>query len=172
MYFLPFITPMIVIAMVWQWIFDPNIGLFANLFNIHLKWLYDTNLAMPALIIVSVWKLIGYNTVLFLTGFATIPNNIFEAAKIDSANNWQILWKIIIPIIKPIALVCTIFTIAQLGTYDTNPVYGLIKTATGNLAGGLGYAATYAWIYSFLVLLIIGAAFLIFRDKKEKKGGI
>lgn len=114
----------------------------------------------------------GIPIVLFINGLQKINPSLFEAAKIDSANNWQILWKIIIPIIKPIALVCTIFTIAQLGTYDTNPVYGLIKTATGNLAGGLGYAATYAWIYSFLVLLIIGIAFLIFKDKKEKKGGV
>lgn len=112
----------------------------------------------------------GIPIVLFINGLQKINPSLFEAAKIDSANNWQILWKIIIPIIKPIALVCTIFTIAQLGTYDTNPVYGLIKTATGNLAGGLGYAATYAWIYSFLVLVIIGIAFLIFKDKKEKGG--
>jgi len=112
----------------------------------------------------------GIPIVLFINGLQKINPSLFEAAKIDSANNWQILWKIIIPIIKPIALVCTIFTIAQLGTYDTNPVYGLIKTATGNLAGGLGYAATYAWIYSFLVLVIIGIAFLIFKEKKEKGG--
>lgn len=114
----------------------------------------------------------GIPIVLFINGLQKINPSLFEAAKIDSATNWQILWKIIIPIIKPIALVCTIFTIAQLGTYDTNPVYGLIKTATGDLANGLGYAATYAWIYSLLVLLIIGLAFLIFKDKKEKKGGI
>ena len=82
------------------------------------------------------------------------------------------MWKIIVPLIKPIALVGTIFTIAQLGTYDTNPVYGLIRTATGNMSGGLGFAATYAWIYSLIVLLIIGFAFLILKERKEKKGGI
>lgn len=114
----------------------------------------------------------GIPIVLFINGLQKINPSLFEAAKIDSANNWQILWKIVIPLIKPIALVCTIFTIAQLGTYDTNPVYALIKTATGNMSGGLGYAATYAWIYSFIVLLIIGIAFLIFRDKKEKKRGV
>lgn len=114
----------------------------------------------------------GIPIVLFINGLQKINPSLFEAAKIDSANSWQILWKIIIPMIKPIALVCTVFTIAQLGTYDTNPVYGLIKTATGNLSGGLGYAATYAWIYSLIVLLIIGAAFLIFKDRKEKKRGV
>lgn len=114
----------------------------------------------------------GIPIVLFINGLQKINPSLYEAAKIDSANSWQILWKIVVPLIKPIALVCTIFTIAQLGTYDTNPVYDLIQTATGNMSGGLGFAATYAWIYSLVVLLIIGCAFLIFKDKKEKKGGI
>ena len=114
----------------------------------------------------------GIPIVLFINGLQKINPSLYEAAKIDSANSWQILWKIIVPLIKPIALVGTIFTIAQLGTYDTNPVYGLIRTATGNMSGGLGFAATYAWIYSLIVLLIIGFAFLILKERKEKKGGI
>ena len=64
-YFLPFITPMIVIGIVWQWIFDPNIGLLNKLLHLHINWLYDTHWALPALIIVSVWKLIGYNMIIF-----------------------------------------------------------------------------------------------------------
>ncbi len=84
-YFIPFITPAVVIAIVWGWIFDPNIGGVNMLFKTHLNWLFDTHLAMPVLIIVSVWKLIGYNVVLFLTGFSTINQNLFEAAKIDGA---------------------------------------------------------------------------------------
>ena len=67
-YFLPFITPAVVLAIVWSWIFDPNIGGINLLFKTHLNWLFDTHLAMPVLIFVSVWKLIGYNVVLFLTG--------------------------------------------------------------------------------------------------------
>ena len=66
-YFIPFITPMIVIALVWQWIFDPNIGFISRVIQIHINWLYDSNFAMPALIIVSVWKLIGYNMIIFFT---------------------------------------------------------------------------------------------------------
>ena len=76
-YFLPFITPAVVIAIVWSWIFDPNIGLVNTLFKTHLTWLFDTRLAMPVLIFVSVWKLIGYNVVLFLTGFSTINQNVY-----------------------------------------------------------------------------------------------
>ena len=58
-YFIPFITPMIVIAIVWAWIFDPNYGIMNYILHTHLKWLYDTRLAMLAVILVSVWKNIG-----------------------------------------------------------------------------------------------------------------
>ena len=84
-YFLPFITPMIVIAMIWQWIFDPNIGLINSLCKSNLQWLYDSNLAMPVLIMISVWKLIGYNMIICLSGFSSINTQIYEAAKIDGA---------------------------------------------------------------------------------------
>ena len=79
MYFLPFITPAVVIAIVWGWIFDPNIGGVNTLLKTHYTWLFDTHLAMPVLIFVSVWKLVGYNVVLFLTGFSSIDNSVFEA---------------------------------------------------------------------------------------------
>lgn len=100
-YFLPFITPAIVIAIVWSWIFDPNIGLINLLFHTNLLWLFDTGLAMPVLIFVSVWKLIGYNVILFLTGFSTINTNIYEASKIDGANSFQTFFEITLPLLKP-----------------------------------------------------------------------
>lgn len=111
----------------------------------------------------------GIPIILFINGLQKINYNLYEAAQIDSANSWQILWKITIPIIKPIALVVTIFTIAQLGTLPTNAVYTLIKTTTDNTSGGLGVAATYSWIYSLIVLGIMGVAFLILRDSKKDR---
>ena len=109
-YFIPFITPAVVIAIVWSWIFDPNIGGINLLFKTHLEWLFDTRLAMPVLIFVSVWKLIGYNIILFLTGFATIPNNIFEAAKIDGAGEGKCFWHITLPLLKPTTYFVTLVT--------------------------------------------------------------
>ena len=100
-YFLPFITPAVVIAIVWAWIFDPNIGAVNTLFRMHCTWLFDTRLAMPVLIFVSVWKLIGYNVVLFLTGFSTINRNVYEAAKIDGASEREVFFSITLPLLKP-----------------------------------------------------------------------
>ena len=107
-YFLPFITPAVVIAIVWSWIFDPNIGAINLLFKTHLKWLFDTHLAMPVLIFVSVWKLIGYNVVLFLTGFTTINQNLYEAAKIDGAGVKETFWEITKPTTYFVTLVTAI----------------------------------------------------------------
>ena len=110
----------------------------------------------------------GIPIVLFISTLQRINHSLYEAAHIDGANEWQVLWKITVPMAKPTALVASIFTIVQLGSYDTSDIYSLIKTATNNTASGLGYAATYAWLYGIMVLLVIGAAFLVFRERKPK----
>ena len=109
-YFIPFITPAVIIAIVWSWIFDPNIGGVNILFKSNLEWLFDTKLAMPVLIFVSVWKLIGYNIILFLTGFTTIPSNLYEAAKIDGAGWEKCFWNITLPLLKPTTYFVTLVT--------------------------------------------------------------
>ena len=114
----------------------------------------------------------GVQILIFLSALQKIDPALYEAAKIDMANEWQILWKITIPMIKPTALVATIFTIAQLGTYDTSAIYSLIKTATSNTNGGFGFAATYSWIYCIVVLIMIGLACLIFKERQPRRRDI
>lgn len=118
-YFLPFITPAVVIAIVWAWIFDPNIGLVNTLFHTHYTWLFSTKLAMPILIFVSAWKLIGYNVVLFLTGFSTIDKSVYEASKIDGATAYQTFFDITVPLLKPtIYFVTTVTAISSFQIFD------------------------------------------------------
>lgn len=124
-YFLPFITPAVVIAIVWSWIFDPNIGLVNQLFRTNLNWLFDTHLAMSVLIFVSVWKLIGYNVVLFLTGFSTIDSGIYESAKIDGAGSKDIFFKITLPLLKP-----TIYFVILVTAISSFQVFDLIYVMT------------------------------------------
>ena len=124
-YFLPFITPMIVIGIIWEWIFDPNIGILNNILRIHINWLYDANFAMPALIIVSVWKLIGYNMILFLSGFSTMNNEILEASKIDGANEYETFKFISVPLLSP-----TIFFVVIITAISSFQVFDLIYVMT------------------------------------------
>lgn len=124
-YFLPFITPMIVIGVVWEWIFDPNIGLLNHVLHMHINWLYDTHFAMPALIIVSVWKLIGYNMVIFLSALSGISQSMFEAAKIDGANSYETFKNVTVPLLSP-----TIFFVVIITAITSFQVFDLIYLMT------------------------------------------
>ena len=146
-YFLPFITPAVVIAIVWAWIFDPNIGLVNSLFKTHLTWLFDTRLAMPVLIFVSVWKLIGYNVVLFLTGFSTINQNVYEAAKIDGAGAKETFFQITIPCLKPtICFVTLVTAISSFQIFDL--IYVMTEGGPNNSTSVIVYSIyKYAFEY-------------------------
>ena len=124
-YFLPFITPMIVLGVVWEWIFDPNIGLLNHILHLHINWLYDTHFAMPALIIVSVWKLIGYNMVIFLSSLSGISQSMFEAAKIDGATPFQTFKNVTIPLLSP-----SIFFVVIITAISSFQVFDLIYLMT------------------------------------------
>ena len=142
-YFIPFITPAVVIAIVWSWIFDPNIGAVNMLFKTHYTWLFDTHLAMPVLIFVSVWKLIGYNVVLFLTGFSTINSNIYEAAKIDGASGINVFKNITLPLLKP-----TIYFVTLVTAISSFQVFDLIYVMTSGGPKGATDVIVYS-IYKY-----------------------
>ena len=124
-YFLPFVTPMIVIGIIWEWIFDPNIGILNKFLHLHINWLYDTHFAMPALIIVSIWKLIGYNMIIFLSGLSTMNNELLEASKIDGANAFETFRYISIPLLSP-----TIFFVIIITAISSFQVFDLIYVMT------------------------------------------
>ena len=124
-YFLPFITPMIVIGIVWEWIFDPNIGMLNHILHLHINWLYDTHFAMPALVIISVWKLIGYNMVIFLSALSGISQSLFEAAKIDGATPFQTFKNVTVPMLSP-----TIFFVVIITAISSFQVFDLIYLMT------------------------------------------
>jgi len=110
----------------------------------------------------------GIPIILFISGLQKIDNGILEAARIDSATSWQILWKITLPILRPVILVSIILTIVQLANYTLNPVLPMIQDAIDNFASGLGHASAFAWIYTFVVLILIGFAFLVLKGPKDE----
>jgi multiple sugar transport system permease protein len=169
-YFLPFITPMVVIGVIWAWIFDPNIGFLSQILNIHINWLYDSRYAMPALIIVSVWKLIGYNMIIFLSSLSSISQSLFEAAKIDGASSFQIFKNITVPVLSPtiffVIIVTTIssfqvfdliFLMTQGGPFDSTNVlvYAIYKNAFEYFNIGEASAIAYVLFAIILVLTLV-----------------
>ena len=112
----------------------------------------------------------GIPIILFINALQKININLYEAAKIDGANSWQILWKIKVPIVKPTAFVTAVFTIVQLGTYALNPVYGTIQNSIYTESAGIGLASTFAFLYSLVVFALVGVAyFLLGRPEKVKQ---
>ncbi len=169
-YFLPFVTPMVVIAVIWQWIFDPNIGILNHFLHLHINWLYDTNFAMPAVIIVSVWKLIGYNMVIFLAGLSSINQSLFEAAKIDGANHFDTFRYVTVPLLSPtiffvVIITCIstfqifdlIYLMTQGGPLDSTNVlvYAIYKNAFEYFKIGQASAIAYVLFAIILVLTLI-----------------
>lgn len=169
-YFLPFITPMVVVGVVWAWIFDPNIGLLNQVLHLHLNWLYDSKLAMPALIVVSVWKLVGYNMIIFLSSLSAISQSLFEAAKIDGANSFQIFKNVTIPMLSPTIFFVVIITaissfqvfdliylMTQGGPFDSTNVlvYAIYKNAFEYFNVGKASAIAYVLFVIILVLTLI-----------------
>ncbi len=169
-YFLPFITPMIVIGIVWQWIFDPNIGVMNKVLQLHINWLYDTHFAMPALIIVSVWKLIGYNMIIFLSSLSGISNSMFEAAKIDGAGSVKTFLYVTVPLLSPSIFFVVIITaissfqifdliylMTQGGPLDSTNVlvYAIYKNAFEYFNVGKASAIAYVLFIIILVLTLI-----------------
>ena len=172
-YFLPFITPAVVIAIVWSWIFDPNVGAVNEIFKTNLTWLFDTHLAMPVLIFVSVWKLIGYNTVIYLMGFASINSEIYEAAKIDGANLPQIFRYINLPLLKPTTYFVMLVTlISSFQVFDL--IYVMTSGGPNDSTNVIVYAIyKYAFEYfdvgksCALAYILFGVIFLFaFLQKK------
>lgn len=111
-YFLPFVTSTVAIAMVWNWMFHSNYGLinyFMGWFGIHpINWLTDPHYALLALIIMSIWKSLGFNIILFLVGLNNIDHGYYEAAEIDGANARQQFWNITIPMLSPITFLVSV----------------------------------------------------------------
>lgn len=103
--FLPHVMSMVCVSMVWLWIFDANLGVFNNLLKaVGLpiqQWLLDPKLAMPCVILVSVWKGVGYSMVIFLSGLTGIPDSLYEAAKLDGADPISCFRKITLPMLQP-----------------------------------------------------------------------
>jgi multiple sugar transport system permease protein len=115
-YFLPVVSSMIAVALVWSWIFNPEYGLLnyllQSLFGIRgPAWLDSTTWALPAMVIVTVWKGLGYSMVIFLAGLQNIPEDLYHAATIDGAGVWKRFRHITLPMLSPTTFFVLVITL-------------------------------------------------------------
>ncbi len=144
LYFLPVIMPIVAVSMVWEWVYNPRVGLLNMIlaaFGIQGRnWLMDKSLSMSAVIFMTAWKDIGYAVVIFMAGLMNIPRNLYEAASIDGANGYKKFLNITVPMLKPTII---FIVITSLISYFQSFVQIFIMTD-----GGPG-TATY--VISFLI---------------------
>jgi multiple sugar transport system permease protein len=181
-YFAPVVTTLVAVAIVFKYIYHPRFGVLnRTLGALHLPapdWLGDPHLAMFAIILLAVWKGFGYTMIIFITGLQNIPEELYEAARIDGAGKWQQFRHVTVPMLGPTFLfVGVVVAIGQMQIFAEPYVMTgggpLNKTLTvvmlmyqqGFKFWRMGYAASVA----FILFLLIGAA-TVLQMKMQERG--
>jgi multiple sugar transport system permease protein len=178
-FFLPVIVSMVVTALAFLWLFDPTIGLvnyYLQMIGIQPPfWLSDPDLAMPTLIIISIWKNLGYNMVIFLAGLQAIPDIYYEASIIDGAGPIRQFFKITLPLLRPTTLFILIMSMmSSFQVFD--PVYLITKGGpinqtkvivfyiyeTAFYAYDMGYATALSAALFIMTLVLVIAQYKLF----------
>lgn len=185
--YIPVITPWVPASVIWKWIFDAQYGVLNYLLSFfgisNIGWLQDPNVVMYSIVIVSIWKQLGYFVVIYSVGLKNIPREILESSEIDGANSMKRIIHIILPTLKPIILFTVVMsTITYMNVFS--PVYVLTGDAQGAPAWDfkvivseiyrngfsyyqMGYAATQAVVLLIFVTALIIIQFAVFQNKDE-----
>ena len=184
-YYIPAVLSSVVAATIWRIMFQPT-GLINQLSNWVMftsgrdyRWLTDNGMLVASTIIVYFWKYIGYFTILFITGLASIPPTIYEAAIVDGSSRWHTFWKITLPLLKPTVMLVSIMAMLQcLKTFSTQYMFVIGGTArkpidvitmnifyTGITNGYLGRASAMS-----IVLFVIMLVFTYLQFAAQKGG--
>ena len=167
----PHVASMVGLSVVWLYIFNPQYGILNAALSAvglrPLRWINDTSTAHMSIVIVTIWRTLGYCVVVYLGAIQNISEEIIEAAHIDGANAWQTTWKITMPLVSPttfMLLILQTISIMKLFTTIENMTGGGPGNATANLPMMLydyafsryqmGYASAIAMVLFALILLI------------------
>jgi len=173
-FFAPVVTTLVAVAIVWRYLYHTRYGTFNNAlgwFGVEpIDWLGDSRWAMFAIILLAVWKNFGYNMVIFVAGLQSIPQELYEAARIDGAGAWHTFWKIKLPLLAPtfffvgvttmigyFQLFSEPYVMTQGGPLDSTYSIVLFMYEEGFRFWNIGFASAIA----FVLFLIILAATMV-----------
>ncbi|WP_248925095.1 carbohydrate ABC transporter permease [Paenibacillus hamazuiensis] len=147
--FSPHIVSLVSIAMIWSWLMDPEYGLLNWIIGLFgfgkLAWLASQKTALVSLVIVAVWKGLGYNTLVFIAGLQSIPKDIYEAASLDRSSPWTTFAKLILPMLSP-----TIFFLVIINMIGSFQVFETIAIMTqGGPVNATNTLVYYIYEYGF-----------------------
>ena len=169
--FIPVITSMVAVSLVWSMLYEDNAGLLNTLLGYvglgPVHWLTDTNIAMISIAIMSVWKGLGYNMTIFLAGLQGVPGELYEAATIDGATARQKFMKITVPMIAPTTYFVTLMALigslqvfdqvwimTQGGPVDATKTVAMYLYQYGFQFYKMGYACAAAYVLFILVFIV------------------
>ncbi len=182
-FFLPYVLPSAVVALIWLWMYTPELGLLTRAMTAlglaEPNWLGDPGLAMVSLAVTTVWWTLGFNFVLYLAGLQDIPRDLYEASAIDGAGPWQQIRAITLPLLsRTTSLVVVLQIIASLKVFDQMYIMtqGGPNFATRSLLQYVfdvgftdfrtGYAAAASTLF-FLVVLAVSTVWLVMTRRQE-----
>lgn len=181
-YFLPFVTSTTAIAIMWKWMLNKDYGLINALLAVlgmpKIAWLTDPNMTIPMLIVLSIWKGLGYKIIIILAGLQNVDKKYINAGKIDGANNIKRIFNITIPIIRPVLIF--LFITSLIGSFKLfDEIYIMYQQKPGPLRSGLtivyyifdkfyrhwefATAAAAAFILFIIILAVTLIQFLIIK---------
>jgi len=149
-FYLPLITSPVVVAIMFTLVFDYEYGLLnALLRNLNLtpyKWLQEPRFGIPSLIILGIWRYAGMNALYFLSGLQAVPEELYDAARVDGATKWQAFWHVTFPLLRPVTLFVVIQAI--IGSYNlfAEP-FILAGQGSGGAGAGDGMLMITAYLY-------------------------
>ena len=181
-YFTPFVTTLVAVAIVWRYLYHTRYGLFnyglAHLGIGPIDWLGDPHWAMPAIILMAVWKGFGYNMLIFIAGLQAIPDELYDAAEIDGAGPFRRFFSITLPMLAPTLVFVAVITMigyfqlfaepyvmTQGGPLRSTTSVVLLMYEEGFRWWRMGYAAAIAFVLFVVILL---ATLVQFRLQKER----
>jgi multiple sugar transport system permease protein len=181
-YFTPFVTTLVAVAIVWRYLYHTRYGLFnyglAHLGIGPIDWLGDPHWAMPAIILMAVWKGFGYNMLIFIAGLQAIPDELYDAAEIDGAGPFRRFFSITLPMLAPTLVFVAVITMigyfqlfaepyvmTQGGPLRSTTSVVLLMYEEGFRWWRMGYAASIAFVLFVVILL---ATLVQFRLQKER----
>jgi multiple sugar transport system permease protein len=186
LYFAPYVLGVAVVAILWRYLLDANIGLvnyYLGLLGLpdDTAWTTSTPAAWFALVGVTVWWTLGFNAVIYLAGLQDIPKELYEAAEMDGANRWQQFRNVTLPGLKPVLSFVTMITIIASanmfgqsylitrgapGTETRTAIYQIAETGLRNYQ--MGSAAAMSYVLTIFLVLLSLLVFWLFRDKEQK----
>jgi multiple sugar transport system permease protein len=186
-FFLPYILPSAVVALIWVWLYTPALGLLTKIATTfgfpEPNWLGSPNLAMWSLAITTVWWTLGFNFVLYLAGLQDIPRELYEAASMDGASPLQQVSRITVPLLgRTTTLVVVLQVIASLKVFDQmyimtsgGPNYSTRSVLEyiydiGFTDFRTGYAAAASTLF-FILVLAVSAVWIFLTRRQEQQQG-